>query len=293
MQKQIHIPVLAQEVVELLDPKPGNQYLDLTAGYGGHAGLVLDRIGSSGSMTLVDRDAEAIKALTKKFANKANVKIIHSDFLTASQKLKENGRRYDIIFADLGVSSLHLDNADRGFSFNKVGPLDMRMDKSSRLTAEEIINTYDDLALTTIFRNFGEIKNARRLTAKLIEGRPYKTTVELANKVAELSPRRFKRTHPATEVFQALRIAVNSELMQLEESLGIWVELLEPGGRIGVISFHSLEDRLVKQAFNHYGGNRYDAKLQTVTKKVVMGSDEEVVFNPRARSAKLRVAQRK
>lgn len=293
MQKQIHIPVLAQEMIELLQPQAGNQYLDLTAGYGGHASLVLDRIGSSGSMTLVDRDVEAVKTLRRKFGRMSNVEIIHSDFLSASHRLQAEKRQYDIVFADLGVSSPHLDNAERGFSFSKDGPLDMRMNQSSSLTADEIINTYDEQALTIIMRDFGEVKNARKLAAKLVDGRPYKSTVDLAGKIAELSPRRFKKTHPATEVFQALRIAVNNELFQLEESLGLWVELLKPGGRIGVISFHSLEDRLVKKAFNRYGGNRYDAKLQTVTKKIVMGSDDEVVFNPRARSAKLRVAQRK
>ncbi|HYF96432.1 MAG TPA: 16S rRNA (cytosine(1402)-N(4))-methyltransferase RsmH [Patescibacteria group bacterium] len=292
MNKQKHVPVLAQEVLYYLNPKPGDQYLDLTAGYGGHASLVLDRLGDNGSMTLVDRDEEAIKHLQEVFAKESRVEILRKDFLSASTDLLASGRKYDMVFADIGVSSPHLDNASRGFSFAKEGPLDMRMDRSQKLTAEKIINTYDLDELAKILRDYGEVKNAHKVASRLIEHRPYKTTVELAKRIAQIT-RRKKRLHPATEVFQALRIAVNGELEMLKKSLGIWVELLKPKGRVGVISFHSLEDRLVKQAFKDYGGNRYDAKLQIVTKQVVTGSDSEIVFNPRSRSAKLRVAQRK
>ncbi len=292
MNKQKHIPVLAREMLEWLQPASGDSYLDLTAGYGGHARLVLDNIGGNGSMTLVDRDEQAVKHLKEIFADEPRVEVIRKDFLSASKQLLDEGRRYDIVFADLGVSSPHLDNPDRGFSFMKEGPLDMRMDESQALTAGEIINTYDKDELARVLRDYGEVRNADRIAIRLIENRPYKTTVELANKIVQIVPHK-KRIHPATEIFQALRIAVNDELRLLKESLPVWIELLNKRGRIGVISFHSLEDRLVKQAFRDYGGDRYDAKLQILTKQVVMGSDQEIVFNPRSRSAKLRVAQRK
>lgn len=292
MSKQKHVPVLAQEVLEFLAPVQGNSYLDLTAGYGGHASMVLTQIGKNGSMTLVDRDGEAVASLRKTFSKESRVEILHKDFLSASKELLASGKRYDIVFADLGVSSPHLDNADRGFSFNKEGPLDMRMDKSQSLTAEKIINTYEPEELLRIFREYGEIRKAHKLVERLVEDRPYKTTTELAKKIVQIVPRKGK-THPATGIFQALRIAVNGEIEMLEKSLAIWIELLKPMGRIGVISFHSLEDRLVKQAFKDYGGNGYDAKLHIVTKHVVTSGDEESVLNPRSRSAKFRAAQRK
>ncbi|HEX5797055.1 MAG TPA: 16S rRNA (cytosine(1402)-N(4))-methyltransferase RsmH [Candidatus Saccharimonadales bacterium] len=292
MNKQKHVPVLAQEVLAWLDPKPGDQYLDLTAGYGGHARMVLKRIDDNGQATLVDRDEEAISALKGAFAKDSRVEIMHTDFLSASQQLLDKGKRYDIVFADLGVSSPHLDNMERGFSFAGNGPLDMRMDRSQALTAADIINGYAVDKLAKIFREYGEIRGAHRLAAHLVEHRPYKSTSQLANKIVQLRKRK-SRIHPATQIFQALRIEVNDEIGMLNKSLGLWIELLRPMGRIGVISFHSLEDRLVKQAFKDYGGNRYDARLHILNAKVIRGSSEEIVFNPRARSAKLRVAQRK
>lgn len=291
---QKHIPVLAQETLDLLEPKPNDRYLDLTAGYGGHAKLVAAKIGDQADMTLVDRDEQAVKHLNGLFKGKPNVRIMHSDFYLASQKLLEEGKKFDVILADLGVSSPHLNIAERGFSFGKDGPLDMRMDQRQEKTAGDIINNASETELASILRKYGEVQHSAKLARILIAGRPYKTTLELAEKIVSVSPPRWlKKTHPATAVFQALRIAVNSELELLEKSLPIWIDLLAHKGRIGVISFHSLEDRLVKQSFAHYGGNRYDARLQIVTKRPTVGSDSEIVFNPRARSAKLRVAQRK
>jgi 16S rRNA (cytosine1402-N4)-methyltransferase len=283
---------MAGEVIRYLEPEPGDRYLDLTAGRGGHARMVLDKIGPEGSATLVDRDEEAVRALKDIFAGDKRVEIIHSDFLTASKSLLEEGSRYDIVFADLGVSSPHLDNPDRGFSFTHNGPLDMRMDRSSGLTAETIVNEYDADELARILRDYGEVRNAKKIAVRLIEHRPYKTTAELAKKIVQLQGHRGKK-HPATAIFQAIRIAVNDELDMLEKGLDVWVELLTRMGRIGVISFHSLEDRLVKRAFKDYGGNRYDATLHILTKKAVKPGREEVVFNPRSRSAKFRAAQRK
>lgn len=292
MTKNKHEPVLAEEVIRYLQPKPKDRYLDLTAGYGGHARMILDRIGEEGTATLVDRDEYAVKSLQDIFAEDRRVGILHRDFLSASKQLSAEKKEYDIILADLGLSSPHIDNPQRGFSFAASGPLDMRMDRSQELTAGRIINTYDAQLLADIFREYGEIRNAHKLAERLVEQRPYETTDELAKKIAQLQGRK-GRIHPATKVFQALRIAVNNELAQLEEALPLWISMLARGGRIGVISFHSLEDRLVKQAFKDYGGNRYDAGLHIVTKKVVTAGKNEVVFNPRSRSAKLRVAQRK
>lgn len=276
----------------MLKPKKGESYLDLTAGYGGHAQAIKEHLGKDGLMTLVDRDIEAIRTLREFFAEGQHVEVIHNDFLAASKVLHEAGKKYDMILADLGVSSPHFNNPERGFSFSKKGPIDMRMDQSQELTAEKIVNEFSSDKLSEILSKYGEVKKAKQLARCIVEGRPYKDTQQLSKQIARFVKRR-KKINSSTLVFQALRIAVNSELDQLEKSLPLWLEILNPGGRLGVISFHSLEDRIVKQFFKDYGGKRYDARLHILSKKPVMGSNEEVVFNPRARSAKLRVAQRK
>lgn len=292
MNNQKHIPVLLPEVIGLLKPKEGDSYLDLTAGYGGHASAIKKNLGQAGKATLVDRDQEAVQALREAFSEDRNVEIIHNDFLAASQALRETGKKYDVILADLGVSSQHFNNSKRGFSFSKTGPIDMRMDRGQKLTAEEIINKFSSGEISEILSKYGEVKKARKLAEFIVGGRPYRDTGELSMQIARFGGKK-KKINPSTQVFQALRIAVNNELDQLEKSLPVWLEILKPGGRLGVISFHSLEDRIVKQFFKDYGGKRYDARLHILTKKPVMSSDKEVVFNPRARSAKLRVAQRK
>ncbi len=276
----------------MLKPDKGESYLDLTAGYGGHASSVKEHLGKEGSMTLVDRDIEAVKALGEVFGENQNVQIIHNDFLTASRDLYAAGKKYDVILADLGVSSQHFNNPSRGFSFKKAGPIDMRMDQRQKLTAGKIVNESSAEELAVILKKYGEVKKAWKLAEFLVEGRPYKDTQQLSDRIALFVGKR-RKIDPSTLVFQAIRIAVNDELDQLEKSLPIWLEILKPGGRLGVISFHSLEDRIVKQFFKDYGGKRYDARLHILTKKPVMSGDKEVVFNPRARSAKLRVAQRK
>lgn len=283
-----HLPVLLEAVLEYLGPKPGESYLDLTAGYGGHAAEVLERTLQPERATLVDRDQNAISFLTHKFVRLAP-NIIHKDFLSASQELKANGKRYDLILADLGVSSPHLDEASRGFSLRLDGPLDMRMDQTQDLTAEEIVNNYSEEELVRIFREYGEEPKAVKMARLIAEHRPIRTTHELAAIVAQAWPG-YSKIHPATRVFQALRIAVNSELDLLAKALPIWIDLLSPGGRIVVISFHSLEDRLVKTLLAEQAGNRYDAVLRLLTKQPVTGTSSEIVFNPRARSAKLRAA---
>jgi 16S rRNA (cytosine1402-N4)-methyltransferase len=292
MNQTNHEPVLLADVLEVLKPKKSEHYLDLTAGYGGHASAVLDRIGKKGSVTLVDRDQNATQYLAERFKGNEQVRIIHQDFLTASRELLAEGEHFDMILADLGVSSPHLDMAERGFSFARVGPLDMRMDTRQPVTAAEVINQWTADELTRILREYGEIRNAPRVVRAIIAKRPVETTTELATIVASVSPlKRGKRTvHPATQVFQAVRIAVNQELDLLRRSLPLWIDLLNPGGRLAVISFHSLEDRLVKQALKEESGNRYDASVQLLTTRPIIASSTEIVSNPRARSAKLRAA---
>lgn len=288
-QKNItHFPVLLSEVLTVLDPKEGEKYLDLTAGYGGHAEKILERTLQLSKSTLVDRDQQAIDCLQKKFQGH-NVTMVHKDYKAAAQELKKQGEQYDIILADLGVSSPHLDNASRGFSIRLNGPLDMRMDERQSLTAEEIVNNYPKAELARIIKRYGEEPRATKIASLIVEHRPITTTHELAEIVALAWPGHSK-VHPATRTFQALRMAVNSELELLESAIPFWIDLLSPGGRIAVISFHSLEDRIVKRQFNEYAGNRYDAVLRLLTKQPVMATQEEVAINPRARSAKLRAA---
>lgn len=283
-----HIPVLLDEVLHYLNPQKAESYLDLTAGYGGHASKVLERTLSPERATLVDRDQHAIDYLRQQFAGQ-DIELIHNDYLGASQELLVAGRQYDMILADIGVSSPHLNSASRGFSLKADGPLDMRMDERQSVTAESIVNSYDEAALADLLLRYGEEPRAKKIAQLLVEHRPIKSTLELAAIAAQAWPG-YSKVHPATRTFQALRIVVNDELAQLERSLPLWIDLLAPEGRIVVISFHSLEDRLVKEAFNQVAGNRYDARLQVLTKHPVTGSQNELVLNPRARSAKLRAA---
>jgi 16S rRNA (cytosine1402-N4)-methyltransferase len=289
-KQEKHIPVLLTQTLQCLNPKEGDSYLDLTGGYGGHATAVIEMTKHPEAATLVDRDPAAVKSLTERFAN-SGAEIIHKDFLSASQKLAADGKQFDLILADLGVSSPHLNQASRGFSIQKDGPLDMRMDTTQELTAEIVINSYSEEELVRILRTYGEEPKARAISKLIVRERPVKSTKELATLVAKAWPEHSK-VHPATRTFQALRVAVNDELELLRHSLPIWIEqLLAPGGRIAVISFHSLEDRIVKQAFQDAGGeDRYDATLTILTKHPVTGDEHETVFNPRARSAKLRAA---
>lgn len=300
-QTNQHFPVLLEQVLDYLQPKEGDSYLDLTAGYGGHASKVLERTLQPSKSTLVDRDHNAIAYLQSKFAD-SGVQIIHQDFLGASQELAKAKRQFDLILADLGVSSPHLDNASRGFSLKAKGPLDMRMDQTQSVTADDIVNGYDEVELRQLIREYGEEPRAAKIARLIVDNRPITTTTELAKIIARAyNPTKrvsrgphawpgHSKVHPATRTFQAVRIAVNSELDQIKQAIPLWVDLLAPGGRIVVISFHSLEDRIVKQSFNELAGDRYDAVLTLLTKQPVMADSDENVFNPRARSAKLRAA---
>jgi len=282
-----HLPVLAQEVLDCLQPQAGESYLDLTAGYGGHAQAVLDKTDSPGLAIMVDRDEQAIKALKSRFSGP---EIIHQDFYGATQELVRQGRHFDMILADLGVSSPHLDIVSRGFSFAEVSPLDMRMDQSQELAAEQLVNELDEADLTGIIERYGEDPKAQAIAHRIVQNRPITDTKQLASIVVAAYGRwaRRSRIHPATRTFQALRIAVNDELVQLEKSLPLMEQLLAPGGRLAIISFHSLEDRTVKRYFSENAGDRYDANLRLLTKRPVTAASHELSFNPRARSAKLR-----
>lgn len=287
----VHSPVLIQEVLGCLDPKPGQSYLDLTAGYGGHAAAIIEATGAPKEAVLVDRDEYAVKALKKRFADQG-VKILKSEFLSTLVNLAGESRKFNMVLADLGLSSPHLENAERGFSFSKPGPLDMRMDQSQQLSADYIVNHSKQADLAGILKKYGEEPRADTVARAIVASRPVKDTEQLATTIAKAVGFRGRigKIHPATKSFQAIRIAVNDELEQLEQGLPIMAELLAPGGRLAVISFHSLEDRIVKRFFAEKAGNTYDAELRLLTKKPITASREEIVSNPRARSAKLRAA---
>ncbi len=283
-QKIVHQPVLLREVLQYLQPKLGESYLDMTAGMGGHANAILELTHSPDHAVLVDRDPDAAKILRTKFKDAS---VLQTDFLAACHKLAQLRKRFDMILADLGVSSLHLNAQLRGFSFMRPGPLDMRMDGSQHLTADEIVNNWSEQKLADLLKNYGEERKSRVIAAKIVSRRPIHTTDHLALIVASVY--RFRgKIHPATRTFQALRIAVNNELVQLKASLPLMLQLLAPGGRLVVISFHSLEDRLVKQAFAEAAGQGYEAQIRLLSKKPVTAQPSEIVLNPRARSAKLR-----
>lgn len=284
-----HTPVLREQVLQYLDPRPGERYLDLTAGYGGHAREVLAVTKDYEHAVLVDRDSTAIEHLSSAFDGRG-VTVLHQDFLTASEHLDAKSKQFDLILADLGTSSVHLNNHRRGFSFLVDDHLDMRMDQRQTKTAETVVNTYSVAELTRVLKQYGEEPKAKRIAEAIVASRPLKTTTQLADLVKRAWPGH-SRQHPATRTFQAIRIEVNDELVQLEQALPLWLDkLLVPGGRIVVISFHSLEDRMVKQAMKMRAGNRYDAVLRILTKEPVVPGQDEIVSNPRARSAKLRAA---
>ena len=285
-----HIPVLLSEVLASLDPRPGESYLDLTAGLGGHAKSILDVTLNYKDSVLVDRDEFAIENLKQKF--KEGTTIINTDFYGAVLQLIECGKTFDIILADFGVSSPQLDNGERGFSFKNDGPLDMRMDRRQKLTADEIVNRWSERNLAEIFIKYGEEKpgHARLLAREIVHHRPVKSTAELASIIAAKS--RHSSIHPATKIFQAIRIVVNDELTEIEKTLPLLPKLLNKNGRVGIITFHSLEDRLVKDYFKEASGHGEESELSLVNKKPITAANQELVINPRSRSAKLRVAAR-
>jgi 16S rRNA (cytosine1402-N4)-methyltransferase len=280
-----HVPVLADALVVGLEIVPGGHYLDCTVGGGGHSALIL-AAASAVQLIAIDRDKIAIAAARAKLADfGSQVQFWHGNF---KDYRPPDGQLFDGIIADLGVSSAQLDLPERGFSFRETGDLDMRMDRSRSLTAADLINDSSEEELANIFYQLGEERLSRRIARAIAAQRPFHTTTELAEAIARCVPRsyRYGRIHPATRVFQALRIAVNQELESLETWLKLAPDWLKPDGKIAAISFHSLEDRLVKHAFKE------DNRLQVITKKPIIATAEEMAANARSRSAKLRLARR-
>jgi 16S rRNA (cytosine1402-N4)-methyltransferase len=285
----LHTPVLLEPVLELLRPQQNETYLDLTAGFGGHAARVIDKIGTTANATLVDRDEAAIAYLkTRGFSG---ARILQRDFASAAQLLLKEERVFDMVLMDLGVSSPQLDNESRGFSFRTDAPLDMRMDQREGSSAKDLVNTMTPSQLGQLIRDYGEERPAaaKRIADAIVAHRPVETTGELARIIVAEHRGKWQKSHPATRTFQALRIAVNDELAQLASTLAVLPELLKPGGRLAVISFHSLEDRLVKQFLSEQSRSGFEASLRLLNKKPISGADYDV-HNPRARSAKLRAA---
>lgn len=289
---RVHIPVLLEACIDVMKPQPNESYLDLTAGYGGHAEVFLSHTNNYMNSVLVDRDEMTLGYL-EGFAKKGT-EIRSIDFLQAAEQLVEEGRTFNLILADLGVSSPQLDGRERGFSFSGNGPLDMRMDRRQERTAADIVNSYSEEALIDIISRYGEEPRpvARRVAAAIVAARPLETTEDLAQviQVTHRGPR--KKIHPATRTFQALRIEVNQELAQVESLLPLLPKLLKAGGRVGIISFHSLEDRLVKRYFAEQARSGYEAELDILIKRPLDGATYDV-HNPRSRSSKLRVAVKK
>lgn len=306
-----HAPVMLAETIAGLDIRPGGIYIDCTAGGGGHSFEIAKRLTEGGRLISIDRDADAVSAVSERlsaFGEKCTV--VHDNFVNLCQiKDRLNIDRVDGVLADLGVSSYQLDTAERGFSYNSDAPLDMRMDRDNPLSAKEVVNEYPEAELRRIITEFGEERFAKSIAAKIAAAReraPIETTGELARIIKEAIPTaaRANGPHPAKRTFQAIRIEVNSELAVIEPAIDAAVAALSPGGRIAVITFHSLEDRIVKQSFAAYAqgctcprdfpvcicGNK--PKLKAVNRKPITASEAELDENPRARSAKLRIAEK-
>ena len=290
--EKLHTPVLLSEVLAGLDPKPGESYLDLTAGYGGHASEILDVTQQFKDSYLIDRDEFAIKYLKSKFPSSIN--LINNDFYSAVLQLFECGKTFDMILADFGVSSPQLDMEERGFSFRYDAPLDMRMDRRQKLTAYDVVNKTSERELIDIFKKYGEIPDGRAhaFARVIVHHRPIRSTLELAELI-RVRAHGYSRIHPATQVFQAIRIVVNSELEQIEKTLPFLPKLLNKNGRLGIITFHSLEDRLVKEFMREASSHGEESELSIINKKPITAENVELVINPRARSAKLRLAARR
>jgi 16S rRNA (cytosine1402-N4)-methyltransferase len=305
----VHAPVMVQEVVRLLKPQTPKRYLDGTLGGGGHAERILTESSPAGRLLGLDRDDEAIAAAQERlrvFGSRAIVR--QANFSAAKEILAQIGwTTVDGVILDLGVSSRQLESEERGFSFRTNARLDMRMDRRQKLDAYHVVNSFPVAELEKILRNYGEEPQARRIALALVSERklkPLETTEELARLIERVKGRRGRSHHPATQTFQALRITVNEELQHLERFLEDGYKLLEPQGRMAIISFHSLEDRLVKTAFRNWSQNclcppktpicrcGWSRKVELLTKRPLVASAHEVRANPRARSAKLRAVER-
>jgi 16S rRNA (cytosine1402-N4)-methyltransferase len=288
-----HIPVLLEETVEALAVRLGGRYIDCTLGTGGHAAAILERSAPGGQLLGIDADPEAIRIARERLSGYGgSVLLVNDNFVN----LKSICDRYGFmpvngVLFDLGLSTLQLDGSGRGFSFRYDEPLDMRFSPSQEITAADIVNNFPEEEVAEIIRDFGEDRFSYRIARRIVKARPLETTFQLAEVVERAVGGRRGRIHPATRTFQALRIAVNEELSNLASTLEQAVSLLGFGGRIAVISYHSLEDRIVKY-FMRQEGSREAPTLRVLTKKVIKPSPAEIQLNPRSRSAKLRVAEK-
>jgi 16S rRNA (cytosine1402-N4)-methyltransferase len=305
-----HVPVLGEEVRELLDPQPGDTVVDATFGAGGHAALLAADLHGRGKLIAIDRDP-SVRSYFERFRRGTAVqaRLLRGDFAVVLEQLASNGVRADAILLDLGVSSMQVDRPERGFSYAVDAPLDMRMDQSEDVTAADIVNEASERELQTIFRRYGEERYARQIARAIVRrrrGEPFERSADLVDtiKAAIPAPARFGEGHPAKRVFQALRIAVNQELDALEAALPAAVDMLRERGRVGVISFHSLEDRIVKNFFRDEERGCIcppdfpicncgrDPVLRVLTRRAVRPTPGETALNPRAASARLRVAEK-
>jgi len=288
----VHVPVLWREAIEILNVQPDGFYIDATLGAGGHAEGILRRL-QSGKLLGIDRDAAALAAARERLKGFGEKLIaMHGNFAQVDSLHVASGLPpADGLLADLGMSSLQLEDASRGFSFNAPGPLDMRMDPTTGANAADLVNQMGERELADLIFKWGEERHSRRIARAIVKGRPYRLTTELAQVVTRAIPSRaaFLHPHPATRTFQALRLVVNRELECLESLLAQALGVLKPGGRVVILSFHSLEDRMVKRAFQTW---QRQGQAKILTRKVVRPSEEEVRANPRSRSAKLRAAER-
>jgi 16S rRNA (cytosine1402-N4)-methyltransferase len=296
MKSPQHVPVLLEEALEYLNVRPGGVIVDATLGLAGHSVAIARRLGGAGRLICFDRDQEAMEAA------KARLEEVRAELGEEMPEVRFEPRAFseatgviepgslDGLLADFGVSSLQLDEAHRGFSFRTDGPLDMRMDTRSGETAGQVVNQEDENELADLIYEFGEERRSRRIARAIVRARPISTTAELARIIsAEAPSMKGDKIHPATRTFQALRIRVNNELGEIQSLLKSAGSLLKPGGRLVLISFHSLEDRLVKDAFREAGR---DKVFEVLTKKPVVAVEQEQMRNPRSRSAKMRAVQK-
>jgi 16S rRNA (cytosine1402-N4)-methyltransferase len=305
-----HRPVLLHPLIESLQPRPGQTYIDGTLGAGGYVASVLERVRPGGRVLGIDRDPAAVEAARRRFAAASGAIVEQGDFAFLEAIAARHGiDRVDGVMFDLGLSSVQLDDPARGFSFRFDGPLDMRMDPREGRTAADLVNEWSEADLTALIRTYGDERFARRIAAAIVRRRADEaitTTAQLRDIVERTIPRRFwpKRIHPATRTFQALRIEVNHELESLNEGLQAAIRILRPGGRLGVVSFHSLEDTIVKNALHVSAQNclcppqqthctcAHRASLLLLSRKAIKPDAAELAANPRARSARLRVAEK-
>lgn len=301
-----HKPVLYQEIIHALQPRSGGRYVDGTLGAGGHARGILEACAPDGQLLGLDVDPQALAITRETLAPyEGRIHLAQASHITLSEQLaslKWDG--IDGIVLDLGASSMQFDNPERGFSFMQDGPLDMRFGINATMSADEIVNTYDERELADIIFKYGEDRDARKIARAIVSSRPLHTTGQLVATIEKASPRRGDRVHPATQTFQALRIVVNDELAAVEKTLPQAVASLNTGGRCAVISFHSLEDRIVKEYFREQSKDLVNppyekiyeverkAVVKLVSRKPILPAEEEVRENPRARSAKLRVVEK-